>query len=167
MHSTAAQLSNHIKRTVAGPMWHGPALDELLASVSSDQAAARPITGAHSIWEIVLHVTAWAEIALARLHGQRTGDPAPDEDWPPVRGSDAAANWQAALERLRESYRALATDTRRLEPPAFDEKVAGADYSVSNLLHGVIEHGTYHGGQIALLKRALEGKQAAEKRSLK
>jgi len=159
MHSTAAQLSNHIKRTVAGPMWHGSALDELLASVSSDQAAARPITGAHSIWEIVLHVTAWAEIALARLHGQRTGDAAPDEDWPPVRGSDAAANWQAALERLRESYRALATDTRRLEPSAFDEKVAGADYSVSNLLHGVIEHGTYHGGQIALLKRALEGKQ--------
>jgi uncharacterized damage-inducible protein DinB len=167
MHSTAAQLSNHIKRTVAGPMWHGPSLDDLLASVSSDQAAARPIPGAHSIWEIVLHVTAWAEIALARLHGQRTGDPAPDEDWPPVRGSDAAANWQAALERLRESYRALATDTRRLEPSAFDEKVAGADYSVSNLLHGVIEHGTYHGGQIALLKRALEGKQAAEKRSLK
>ena len=88
MHSIAAQLSNHIKRTVAGPMWHGPALDELLAYVSSDQAAARPITGAHSIWEIVLHVTAWAEIALARLHGQRTGDPAPDEDWPPVPGSD-------------------------------------------------------------------------------
>ena len=159
MHSTAAQLSNHIKRTVAGPMWHGSPLDELLASVSSDQAAARPITGAHSIWEIVLHVTAWAEIALARLHGQRTGDPAPDEDWPPVPGSDAAANWQAALKRLRESYRALATDTRRLEPSAFDEKVSGADYSVSNLLHGVIEHGTYHGGQIALLKRALEGRQ--------
>jgi uncharacterized damage-inducible protein DinB len=170
MHSTAAQLSNHIKRTVTGPMWHGPSLDELLASMSSEQAAARPIIGAHSIWEIVLHVTAWAEIALARLHGQRTGDPAPDEDWPPIpgsdpksgsaRGPDAAANWQAALERLRESYRALATHTRRLEPSAFDEKVAGADYSVSNLLHGVIEHGTYHGGQIALLKRALETRPA-------
>ena len=160
MHSIAAQLSNHIKRAIAGPMWHGPSLDELLASVSSDQAAARPITGAHSIWEIVVHVTAWAEIALARLHGQRTGDPAPDEDWPPVPGSDAAS-WHAALDRLRESYRALATDTRRLEPSAFDEKVTGADYSVSNLLHGVIEHATYHGGQIALLKRALEGKQPA------
>ena len=163
MHSIAAQLSNHIKRAVAGPMWHGPSLDELLANVSSDQAAARPIPGAHTIWEIVLHVTAWAEIALARLHGQRTGDPAPDEDWPPISASDpksadAAANWHAALERLRESYRALATDTRRLEPSAFDEKVAGADYAVSNLLHGVIEHGTYHGGQIALLKRALEAR---------
>jgi len=164
MHSTAAQLSNHIKRAVSGPMWHGPSLDELLASVSSDQAAARPIPGAHSIWEIVLHVTAWAEIARARLHGQRTGDPAPDEDWPPVPGSvpgsDPAASWRAALERLRDSHRALATDTRRLEPSAYDEKVAGAEYSASNLLHGVIEHDTYHGGQIALLKRALEARAA-------
>lgn len=31
----------------------------------------------------------------------------------------------------------------------------GLDYTVSNLLHGVIKHGTYHGGQIALLKRAI------------
>lgn len=168
MHSIAAQLSNHIKRAVAGPMWHGPSLDELLAAVSHEQAAVRPIPGAHSIWEIVVHVTAWAEIALARLHGERTGDPAPDEDWPPVPGSDskagapdpnAAANWHAALERLRESYRALATETRRLEQSAIDEKVPGLEYTVSNLLHGVIEHATYHGGQIALLKRALEGKR--------
>jgi uncharacterized damage-inducible protein DinB len=161
MHSIAAQLSNHIKRAVSGPMWHGAALDELLASVSHEQAAARPIPGAHTIWEIVLHVAAWAEISLARVHGQRTGDPAPDEDWPPVpaAGSDPATDWQAALERLRASYRALATDTRRLEQAVIDDKVPGLDYSVSNLLHGVIEHATYHGGQIALLKRALEGKQ--------
>jgi len=169
MHSIAAQLSNHIKRAVSGPMWHGAALDELLAHVSCEQAAARPIPGAHSIWEIVLHVAAWAEIALARVHGGRTGDPAPEEDWPPVPGSDPksgsepdrnpAADWQAALERLRESYRALATDTRRLDQSAIDAKVPGLDYSVSNLLHGVIEHATYHGGQIALLKRALEGRQ--------
>ena len=31
----------------------------------------------------------------------------------------------------------------------------GLDYSVAVLLHGIVEHGTYHGGQIALLKRAL------------
>jgi uncharacterized damage-inducible protein DinB len=162
MHSIAAHLSNHIKRTVSGPMWHGAALDEVLADVSHEQAAARPISGAHSIWEIVLHVTAWAEIALARVHGRRTGDPTPDEDWPamPVAKqeadsvSDPVADWHAARERLRDSYRALATDTRRLDQAAIDAKVPGLDYSVSNLLHGVIEHGTYHGGQIALLKRA-------------
>jgi uncharacterized damage-inducible protein DinB len=153
MPSIAAVLSNHIKRTVKGPMWHGAALDDLLKDVTHEQAAARPIAGAHTIWEIVLHVTAWAEIARARIHGERTADATAAEDWPPV-GPAGAAEWRAVLERLGEAHRALATDVRRLDDAALDAKVPGLDYTVSNLLHGVIEHGTYHGGQIALLKRA-------------
>jgi uncharacterized damage-inducible protein DinB len=153
MPSVAAVLSNHIKRTVTGPMWHGAALDELLKDVTPEQAAARPIAGAHSIWEIVLHVTAWTEIARARLSGERTADPTAAEDWPPA-GATGAAQWQAALERLRQGHRALATDVRRLDEAAIDAAIPGLGYTVSNLLHGVIEHGTYHGGQIALLKRA-------------
>jgi uncharacterized damage-inducible protein DinB len=154
MANEAAKLSNHIKRTVTGPMWHGTALDALVKNVTHEQASARPIAGAHTIWEIILHVTAWAEIARARLRGERTADATDAEDWPPV-GEAGAAEWQAALDLLREGYRALATDVRRLDnDAAIDAKVPGLDYTVSNLLHGVIEHGTYHGGQIALLKRA-------------
>lgn len=152
--SLAAQLSNHITRTVIGPMWHGAALDELLKDVTHEQASARPIAGAHTIREIVVHVTAWTEIARARLRGERTADATAAEDWPPVGATNADA-WQAALERLRDGHRALATDIRRLDEQTFDAKVPGLDYTVSNLLHGVVEHGTYHGGQIALLKRAL------------
>ena len=100
-------LANHIKRTVTGPMWHGPALDDLLKDVTPELAAARPIAGAHSIWELVLHVTAWAEIAAARLRGETIGDPAADEDWPPVGATDQAA-WDEALQRLRDSHRPLA-----------------------------------------------------------
>ena len=161
MHSIPAQLSNHIKRTVAGPMWHGAALDELLAHVSCEQAAARPIPGAHTIWEIVLHVTAWAEIALARVHGQRTSDPAPDEDWPPVPGSDLLSrsdpDWPQAVEGLKESHRRLAADVQLLDDAALDARVKGLDYPVGILLDGVVEHGTYHGGQIALLRKAVNG----------
>src|SRR5437899_2875155 len=98
MHSTAALVANHIKRTVTGPVWHGSALDELLKDVTQDQAAARPIAGAHTIWEIVLHVTAWAEISRARIHGERSADPSPAEDWPPVGATDAD-EWRTALER--------------------------------------------------------------------
>lgn len=153
MHSVAAHLSNHIKRTVTGPMWHGPALDDVLKDVTHEQAVARPIAGAHTIWELVLHVTAWTEIARARLRGERTADATEAEDWPPV-GTTGGPEWNTALERLRDGHRALATDVRRLDDAAFDAKVPGLDYTVSNLLHGVIEHSTYHGGQIALLRRA-------------
>ena len=55
----AAKLAARIERCVTGPMWHGPVLADLLDGMPHDRAAAKPIAGAHSIWEIVLHVTAW------------------------------------------------------------------------------------------------------------
>lgn len=152
MNSLSRQLGNHLKRTVSGPMWHGPSLNEVLAGVPHDVAAARPIAGAHSIWELVLHVTVWSDIARARLRGERIADPTAQEDWPPVIEKTESA-WASAVERLRESYRALADDVKLLDEGRLDEKIPGLEYTVSNLLHGVIEHGTYHGGQMAILKK--------------
>lgn len=45
-------------------------------------------------------------------------------------------------------------DAAMLDDESLTRLVAGRDHSVSAMLHGVIEHGTYHGGQIAILKRA-------------
>ena len=67
--------------------------------------------------------------------------------------SDGA--WRDAVERMESSYRTLARDVAALDEKALDAKVPGHDYTVRVMLHGVIEHGTYHGGQIALLKKAL------------
>jgi len=147
--SRATRLGNHIERTVTGPMWHGPALLEVLDGVDAARARARPIAGAHSIWEIVKHVTAWAEIARQRIHGEALGDPTAEQDWPPI-GDD----WAQDLERLKESHRRLAADVRQLDDPALDARVKTLEYPVGILLDGVVEHGTYHGGQIALLKKA-------------
>jgi uncharacterized damage-inducible protein DinB len=147
------RLANHIKRTVAGPMWHGSALAELLEGVTSEQAAARPIPGGHTIWEIVAHVTVWVETARARLHGRQLEDLTPEQDWPPT-SSTSEAEWAILLRRLSDSHRELAQEVRHLDEATIAGQVAGLDYRVYDLLHGVIEHGTYHGGQIALLKRA-------------
>jgi uncharacterized damage-inducible protein DinB len=158
--SRAKRLAAHIERTVTGPMWHGPALADVLEGVTADRARKRPITDGHSIWELVLHITAWAEIARQRLDGQATGDPTPEQDWPPVpapqadatAGSDPA--WTRAVERLGDSHRRLAADARPLDDEQLNALVPGLEYSVSVLLRGIVEHGTYHGGQIALLKKA-------------
>jgi uncharacterized damage-inducible protein DinB len=149
----ADNIAKRIERTVTGPMWHGPTLADVLESVQHDRAAAKPIAGAHSIWEIVLHITAWVEIARLRVAGQATDDPPPEQDWPPVPASDPAA-WRLALDRLGESHRQLAADARQLDDEKLAALVPGLNYSVSVLLHGIVEHGTYHGGQIALLKKA-------------
>jgi hypothetical protein len=50
------RIADQLKRSLEGEAWHGPALRELLSGVTAKQAAARPLAGAHSIWEIVLHI---------------------------------------------------------------------------------------------------------------
>lgn len=152
MPSLGARLAHQIERTVSGPMWHGPGLDELLTGVSAEQASARPVAGAHTIWELVLHITVWAEIAHARLWGA-VGTPTPEQDWP-VPAAAGLDEWCAAVARLHESYRTLAASVRGLDDAALAAPVVGQQYSASTMLHGVVEHGTYHGGRIALLKRA-------------
>ena len=147
--SRATHLANHIERTFTGPMWHGPALSQALEGVTADQAAARPIAGAHGIWEIVRHVTSWAEIARERIHGQSIADPTAERDWPAPTG-----DWSAATEQLDAAHRLLAADVRGLSDEALYAKVKDLDYTVWILLTGVVEHGTYHAGQIALLKKA-------------
>jgi uncharacterized damage-inducible protein DinB len=154
--SRARQLAKHLERTVTGPMWHGPALANVLESVPHEAAAKRPVPGAHSIWEIVLHITTWAQIARERLKGESTADPTPQRDWPPAPGSDPGLDeWRVAIEQLGFAHRMLAADVRELEDEALDAKVPGLEYSVRILLDGVVEHGVYHTGQIAILKRAL------------
>lgn len=153
--SDVRRLSNFISRTVSGPMWHGKAIAELLEGVNAQDAAKHPIHTAHSIWEIVLHLAAWTEIALERLSDRRLGDTTEEEDWPPVTDfSDAA--WREAKNRLFTGYRNLAEASANIDLPQLQRILPGHDHSAQEMLHGMIEHGAYHGGQIALLKRALE-----------
>lgn len=152
--SRGQRVAEAIERSVSGPMWHGPALTDLVGDVTADQAAAHPVAGAHSIWELVLHVTAWTEIARARLVGSARADPTPEEDWPPVSDESPDA-WRATVERLKTAHRELAADIAGLDDASLIGRVPGKDHSVLVMVHGIVEHDAYHGGQIALLKRAL------------
>jgi uncharacterized damage-inducible protein DinB len=152
--SRGQRVAEAIERSVSGPMWHGPALADLVGDVTAQQAAQRVVADAHTIWELVLHVTAWTEIARERLVGSAKSDPTPEEDWPPVRDTSPEA-WRAAVERLKTAHRELAEDVAKLGDSDLIGRVPGKDHTVLTMVHGIIEHDAYHGGQIAVLKKAL------------
>jgi uncharacterized damage-inducible protein DinB len=153
-------LAGRLRRTISGPMWHGPAVAEVLAGLTPAEAAARPIPGAHSAWELVLHLAVWGEIAAARLDGGMVAYPPPDVDWPAPPEHASAEAWAAAQARLAAAYEALAARVVALPRARLAEPVSGQEHSVGAMLDGVVEHGTYHGGQIALLRRAGGAPQA-------
>lgn len=148
----SVELAESVRRSVHGPMWHGSPLGELLADVDHERAASRPLAGAHSIWEIVLHLAVWTDVARRRVLGERV-TPTEAEDWPvPLQMN--ARTWSRDRRLVESSHEALAAVVSELAPDSLDSRVAGHEYTIRTLVHGVIEHDCYHGGQIGLLKKA-------------
>jgi len=150
--SEKKRLNDQLKRAFEGEAWHGPSVSEVLADVTAQQAAAHPIAGAHSIWELALHIQTWERVGRRRIQEFVPIDVSDEEDWPAVTDTSEAA-WTKTLEELRSNHQALRAAIRELDEAKLDENVPGTTYSVYFLLHGVVQHDLYHAGQIALLKK--------------
>jgi uncharacterized damage-inducible protein DinB len=151
-----AQLSESV---LQGHPWHASSVAGVLRGITASEAMARPLRRCHTIFEIVLHLTSWAEEVRARLEGKPAGTPATG-NWPsPAR--IASTNWAAARTELLAAYRALEDTIRRqqdarLDRPVDDPRTAsGLGDTVYATAHGIIHHVVYHAGQIALLKKAI------------
>ena len=149
-------LDQH-KRAYNGEAWHGPALREILVDVTAEQASAHPLPNAHSIWELVLHITAWENATRKAIEGIPINVP-DEENFPAITDTSEAA-WQDALTTLEATHYVLREAIARLTDDTLDSAaghfVPGRPYSYYFLLHGVIQHNLYHAGQIVMLKKAL------------
>lgn len=153
--SELQKIDDQLQRMFEGDPWHGPSLSALLDGVDAETAAARPIPGAHSIWELVHHLTVWLDVPRRRVEGRQAIEPTPAEDWPPVQET-GETEWREALDRLRQAYGKLRELLAWLDEARLEETSPGRTYPNYVLLHGVVQHLAYHGGQIALLRKAQE-----------
>jgi uncharacterized damage-inducible protein DinB len=153
-----SRIIDELAREHDGDPWHGSPLLKILEGVTASQAAARPIPDAHSIWELVLHVTAWKNEVRRRLSGAPAGDP--DEgDWPDA-GETSAERWREARAGLQRAHDALVAAAGTVPEGKLYEatndprnRPLGTGVSYYVLLHGVVQHDVYHAGQIAILKK--------------
>jgi uncharacterized damage-inducible protein DinB len=145
-------IINELTRAFDGEAWHGPALMEILDGVDASTAAARPLPRAHSIWELVLHIAAWENVVNRRIHGEAV-TLSDEENFAHVENATEAA-WQSALKKLRDNHAALLQTVAALPESKLNDRVPGKDYNLFFMLLGAVQHAAYHGGQIALLKRA-------------
>jgi len=160
-----ANIAELVERVVTGDPWHGLNVEQLLRGVSAADAASRPVSDAHTIWELVLHMTSWAREVRSRLEGHDAREPI-DGDWPPV-GIVNEERWAEAQRQLLEAHSRLteaivALDARSLDEPVRDNRdnALGAGLSRYLTLHGLVHHTVYHAGQLALLKKALGRREA-------
>jgi uncharacterized damage-inducible protein DinB len=151
--SEMERLWDLMQRSFEGGAWHGPALRPLLQDVTAEQAAARPIAGARTIWETTLHLTAQEDAARRRLQGEALGTLPPQESWPAVSDTSREA-WRRARDRFEDVHRSLRHAVAALPDECLCATVPGRDYPMYLMLHGLVQHAQYHAGQIALLQQA-------------
>jgi uncharacterized damage-inducible protein DinB len=144
-------IIDDLKNIHDGEAWHGPSLKEILSGVTADQAAAKPLQNAHSIWELILHIAAWEGVFMRRLAGLQMGEP--EEGDFPVVTDTSEDEWRRTLARFDDRHRRLIEAISALTDERLRETVAGKDYTVEYMLRGLTRHHVYHAGQIALLKK--------------
>jgi uncharacterized damage-inducible protein DinB len=160
MTTLAVSLLQQIAATNQGDPWYGSSRAVLLDGLTAKDAAAHPIPGGHSIWELVLHMTSWTREVERRLQGAEPAEPE-DGDWPAV-GRPTAARWRAACDALVEANAALlkavaALPATRWEAPVggLRDPALGTGTTIGGMLVGLAQHDAYHVGQLALLRHAL------------
>src|SRR5438045_4754269 len=97
------RIADQLRRAFAGHAWHGSSLLELLHGVDAARSAARPVPGAHSVWEIVSHIAAWDTAVRRRLAGDRAEIYKTELDWPAINDTSETA-WQATLATLKQAH---------------------------------------------------------------
>jgi uncharacterized damage-inducible protein DinB len=155
---------DQLQRISNGDPWYGDSIQRLTGDLTAGEAGARPIPGAHSIWELVLHITSWAREIQRRLTVGKWQMPA-DGDWP-ASPEPTTENWRAALAALHQAHEELAATLRTWPETRLDEQVGqernpalGTGVTFAQMLHGLLQHDAYHTGQIGLLRKVVRGKQ--------
>lgn len=154
MNTECLRIADQLRRAFSGDPWHGDSLRKLLDGVTAQQASSRPVASAHTIWELVLHVEIWTRAALESMQGV----PMPklygtEKDWPAVTDASFAA-WTSALDGFFKTSEQLAQAIEGFGDNRLQDTVPGRKYDFYYLFHGIVQHSLYHGGQIALLKKA-------------
>ena len=143
---------DQLKRAFEHDAWHGPAVMEILSDVNASTAAAKPLKGGHSIWEIVEHVGAWDDAVRRRIGGQAL-QLTDEQDWPAITDRSEGA-WRNSVETLKQRHNELVKAVAALPDYRLLATVPGKEYDYYHMLHGIVQHELYHAGQMAILKKA-------------
>ena len=152
------KLLKELYNSVFGDHLHGASAVEILMGITVKQAVQKPISSAHNIIDLTLHITAWTEEVLSRLNGNNPSEPQMG-DWP-IPENYSNEYWTSAKQHLFEATNKLISIIQEFPEEMLDKTISGerdvslgTGFSFEELIMGLVQHNAYHLGQISLLKK--------------
>jgi uncharacterized damage-inducible protein DinB len=152
-------MSDVLVELIYGQHAHSSPL--VCVDVTADAAGRTPPGFAHSIHQLVWHMSYWMEHELARIAGRPA--PYPEhaaESWPDAR-PESPAVWAREIERFTallaamvEAAKRPADERARPVAPTHESEARHAS-SVEAVLFQTVAHNSYHLGQVVQVRHAL------------
>ena len=153
-------LIDELHRAYDGDPWHGSSVVTLLSGLTAAEAMARPIDGAHTVAELVAHMTVWVNEVTRRVCGHPAADPI-EGDWPLPRAVDEAG-WAAMHLAFANAMARLIEAVAGFPESRWDDIVGdarnpalGTGLSYAQTVSGLVQHLAYHGGQVGMMRKSL------------
>ena len=70
--SEVERIVDQFQRAFDGHAWHGPSVLSILEGITAEQAAAHPLPGTHSIWELTFTYRSLGKCMRTKI-GRRSG----------------------------------------------------------------------------------------------
>lgn len=145
-----ARLQHLMQQTYSGNCFHGDSIAQIFNSIDVPTAIWIPTGGVHSIWQIVLHMTAWQNAIRERLTSPTLVTLNDKQNYPNPRET-TPEQLSATLDAFRDAVYALIAAVGEFPEEKLEHSVPGRGYTFDVLLHGAIHHNLYHAGQISLV----------------
>ena len=170
--------ANDIRTLYAYNRWANQRMFSVLEKLSAEQFMATEPSSFPSIWESVFHILGAEWLWLKRWKGESprargpidrlsasTWDTVIPDGVPAIRELStfsAIRQFAESIERERQEYLGTLTDEKVSADLHFSD-MSGNPYSepLAHLLQHVVNHGTYHRGQVTTLLRQVGGETVA------
>lgn len=139
-----------LEESFEGKPYYGPSILGTLENVTADVATRKPRWSAHSIWDLVAHLTAELDYALSVIKGTAGPWIEGETTWPALTDTSEVA-WQKAVTDLKRANGAFVQAVKQLDDTVLDRKPIRVRGPYYLMLHGTLQHSIYHSGQISLL----------------
>ena len=143
-------LESMTRRALAGEGSHVTA-EAVFTGLDWKLAGARIGGAAHTLFQLLNHITYWQEWAVKWLDG---GKPRPPKHaaggWPGGAGPANRREWERTAKRFNQALDALHRRSQEKDPLLKRGKMTRLE-----MLHLIAAHNSYHAGQVAFLRQML------------
>ncbi len=143
-----------------GKLWIGSTFTSKLNQVDENMVFKRPITGLHSIAEIISHLTLWRKETILKIQtgkGSKTDDC--EENWLSNEKLEPLG-WQYIKSEYDKTLIELIHLLQSKEDGFLNEEYYDTDfkgnYTYSFVINGMLHHDIYHLGQLGIIIKYLK-----------